>query len=277
VTTKTQVLLKVLLVFALPLLLSGCFLRSMFGNVIIVSDIGEEVNEIITTIFSGSTAAVCLEPGNFGFFECTYIIDGEEVTSSFYLISELGLAGVLIDPLVLQVPQNVESVTATFDDGSGAGQRPLIQQYTTSFQVTPALSVTAEAEQKFIILELPPTVTDNLVPGDPTAGPVFTYTLQFSQFQPIADPIQPVEVKALLTGKVTINEHNYFVPILPCATSFADIPALQIPQSTTPLSLQTAVGDLIRQGSNITCDHVGYFFDNVPPPPLKTYLPLVTR
>jgi hypothetical protein len=264
---------KALLALCLPVFLSGCFLRSMFGNVIIVPDIATGVNEIITTVFSDSTAAVCQEPGNFNYFECTYIVDGEVIMTTFYLLSEFGFTGVLIDPVILQVPQNVTNVVAMFDDESGAGPRPLIQRQTDAFLVTPSQRVTPETGQKFIILELPDSITAGLTPGDPASGPVFTYTLQFSQMQPIADPVAPVEVKALLTGKAVVDGLTYYVPLLPCTANFANIPALEIPQSDTPLNLQTAVGDLIRQGDNVACDHQGYYY----PPLYKTYLPTVSQ
>lgn len=46
-----------LLVLLLAALLTGCWLRLAFGNVIFVEDIAQEVNEIITTAFSDSSPA----------------------------------------------------------------------------------------------------------------------------------------------------------------------------------------------------------------------------
>lgn len=137
-----SVVMRITLLGLAASLLSGCALRSLFGNVIIVSDIGEEVNEIITTVFSDSTAAVCLNT-DYGFYECTYIVDGDIITSTLYLLSEFGITGVLIDPLILQVPANVTGITATYDSGNGS---QLLSVHTTdSFLVTPQITVTAEA------------------------------------------------------------------------------------------------------------------------------------
>jgi hypothetical protein len=268
---KLRLVLRFVMVLALPLVLSACVLRSLFGNVIIVEDIGEEVNEIITTVFSDSTAAVCLDT-DYSFYECTYIVDGEILTSTLYLLGEYGITGVLIDPVIVQAPTDATAVTATFDRGEGP--EPLQMRIRESFYITPGLQVMAEPGTEFYILELPTSVTGAMTDTTLISA---TYTLVFTQTQPIADPIDPVELKVMLTGKATINEHDYYVPILPCVNNFAAIPALEIPQSTTPVNLQTAVGDLIRQGGNITCDHVAYYFENVPPPPLKTYLPLIQR
>ncbi len=75
--THVRAVLMMVLAAGLGLLLTGCYLRSLFGNVIIVEDFGDEVNEIIATLFSHSTAAVCLTTPPVT--DCTYIIDGEIV------------------------------------------------------------------------------------------------------------------------------------------------------------------------------------------------------
>ena len=157
--------LSILLICALSTLLTACALRSLFGNVIIVGNIKEEVNEIITTVFSDSTAAVCLDT-DYGFYECTYIIDGEIITSTLYLVSEFGITGVLIDPVILQIPADATGVAGTYD--VGGGPLPLNITHTDMFNVTPSISVTAETGKRFTILEVPTSVTDNLPSGDPT-------------------------------------------------------------------------------------------------------------
>jgi hypothetical protein len=112
----------------------------------------------------------------------------------------------------------------------------------------------------------------------PTNGPEFDFALSFEQRKPIGQPVQPVNVKAMLTGKVVVNGHVYYAPIFPCATSFADIPSLSIPIATTPVNLQVALGDVIRQGQVEPCDHQAYDFSNAPPPPDEfVYLPIVRR
>jgi hypothetical protein len=133
-------ILRILLVFVLSILLSACALRAMFGNVIIVKDIEEEVNEIITTVFSDSTAAVCLGT-DIGFYECTYILNGQILTSTLYLLGEFGITGVLIDPVILQVPEDVTQIAAAYDDGGGS--QPLVQTITTNFYVSPTMTITS--------------------------------------------------------------------------------------------------------------------------------------
>ncbi len=268
---------RILLVFVLGLLLPGCALRSLFGNVIIVEDIEEEVNEIIATVFSDSTAAICLEPGAFGYYECTYILDGDIITSTLYLLSEFGITGVLIDPVILQIPADVEAVTATYDDGAGGGAQPLVQTLTTSFYVTPTEIISAEAGQTFLILELPPSVIATLPGGDPNFAPEFTYSLGFTRTQDISLPIDPVTVKIMLAGKAVINGYPYYIPLVPCVSDFALIPTLEIPQSLTPVDLEPDIGALIALGGDVVCDHKAYYYPFDPILPLLIYLPVIVR
>jgi hypothetical protein len=254
---------------------SACSLRALFGNVIIVEDIGEGVNEIITTVFSDSTAAVCLGT-DFGFYECTYIVDGEIITSTLYLLSEFGITGVLIDPLIVQIPDDVVGFSGTYDDGTGP--QPLVVWGTNSFQVEPGVWVYPEAGQGLLVLDLPAEETAGLPGGDPELGPEFDFTLTFTHTSPIGAPVDPVVVKAMFTGHVEYNGHDYFVPILPCVRDFADIPGFEIPVSDAPVDLVVSVGDLIRNGQVSPCDHESYDFDNVPPPfDQFIFLPLVVH
>jgi hypothetical protein len=256
------------------LLLTGRFLRSMFGNTIIVEDIAEEVDEIITTVFSDSTAAVCVHT-NFGFYDCTYILDGEVITSTFYLVSEFGLTGVLLDPLIVQVPSDVISVTATYDAGSGP--QPAVTQARQSFEMLPHQPITAEAGTQFLIFEFPASVVSTITATDPISGPHFDFALNFTQIHPISQPVEPVSVKAMFTGKVVARGHVYYAPLLPCVTSFTDIPSVTIPITTTPVNLQTAIGDVLRLGQATPCDHTYYDYSSAPPPDHFVYLPLVLK
>jgi hypothetical protein len=257
------------------ILLTGCFLRGMFGNTIIVEDIENEVNEIITTVFSDSTAAVCLGT-DFGFYECTYIVDGDIITSTLYLLSEFGLTGVLIDPVILQVPDNAISITATFTPSGGSAQ-PAVTSVRHTFEMLPHQPITAEAGTQFLIMEFPNSVVSTITATNPISGPHFDFALSFAQRQPISLTVEPVSVKAMLTAKVVSRGHTYYAPLFPCVTSFTAIPSVTIPITTTPVNLQTAIGDVIRLGQALPCDHTAYDYSNTPPPDHFVYLPLVLK
>ena len=272
---KVRSFVTAILLSLTALLLTGCFLRGLFGNTIIVEDIENEVNEIITTVFSDSTAAVCLDT-DYGFYECTYIVDGDIITSTLYLLSEYGLTGVLLDPIVLQVPDNVISITATFTPTGGSPQ-PAITQVRHTFEMEPFKPITAEVGTKFLIFEFPPSVASTITATNPISGPHFDFALTFAQRQPVSQTIEPVSVKAMLTAKVVSRGHVYYAPLFPCVTSFASIPAMTIPVTTALINLQPTLGDVIRLGNVLPCDHQSYDYSNTPPPPVRVYLPLVRK
>lgn len=261
--------LQIGLSIALGLLLTGCWMRSMFGHVEIVEDLSEEINLIIDNVFGNGTLAVCGQHGTF--YDCTYIVDGEILTSTVQLVSELGLAGVLIDPLIAQVPETVHTITATYDLGSGP--QPLIVTNVSRFKITHALSVTAEPGHRFVILEMPPSVEALVPTGVPTNGLPISYTLSYAHNLPLGQPVPPQTIKLMLAGRITITGHKYYVPLLPCVTDFALVPSFTLPVASTPQDLQPALNALTPQ----PCTGQFYFFNIEPPLNNKLYLPTLIR
>ena len=118
-------------------------------------------------------------------------------------------------------------------------------------------------------------MTNNLTVKDPESAPAFDYTLSFTRLQPIQDPIDPVRVKVMLTGKVLVNYHVYHVPILPCVTDFAGVPEIEIPISNSQVDLLPTMASLLQAGV-IPCDHQGYYYNNLPISNL-IFLPLLNN
>ncbi|CAG0927908.1 hypothetical protein TFLX_00689 [Thermoflexales bacterium] len=257
------------------LLLTGCFLHGLFGNTIIVDNLGDEITEIVNAIIGNSTVAVCRSP-DAPRYDCTYIVDGEEISSTVYLVSEFGLAGVLIDPVILQVPANVISVTATFTPAGGSGQ-PAITSMRQTFEMQPYKPITAEVGTQFLIMDFPDSVASTITATNPISGLHFDFALSFAQRQPISQTVEPVSVKAMLTAKVVSRGHTYYAPLFPCVTSFADIPSLTLPLTETLVNLQTSIGDVIRQGGVLPCNNKVYNYVNTPPPDRLIFLPLILR
>jgi hypothetical protein len=211
----------------LALLLSGCFMQLMLGRVF-VRTIGEEVEGIIAATFSNTTTAVCTEEefeNENGQIvtdvECTYVIASEEFpfipeqTSTAELISEFGILGVIIDPLILQVPADATNFVGTF--GNGSGPELIVITAVTSFKADVTTEVLPESGQKFVILEFPS------VPAD---GTNFNFSLEF-ELPSLAD----VDVKPMFAGKVEMNGDTFYPPMLPCTNDFSSIPAVTIPVS----------------------------------------------
>jgi len=258
--------------------LAGCWLRTIIGNVVVEPDLGAQINDVVTAAFSGTTASFCSSassPPDMTYNTCDYVVDGVPLSSTTTLIAEQGLFGVLLDPLILEVPSNVISATGSYDIGSGP--QPLIINHADSFPVTPGQRITAETGTTFLFLDVPGSALSGLPSGDPTAGPVYSYTLSFHQTLPISQSVPAVQVKAMLAGTITVLWQTYYIPLLPCASTFAAIPAVTIPRAATPQNLETTVGDLIRNHSVAGCQFATYDFSTAAPPAGLAFLPLIQR
>ncbi len=249
-------------------ILSGCFIRTMIGGVgTLPSD------RLIVTFGTDSNFAFCvrqeLEDSSGTVFDCQYWFidrsDSEEglvieVVSTFELISEFGLFGVLIDPLILQVPENVSNYSGNLRRSAGDNPVPLVITQTDSFNVDSTTTVDAETGNTFLIVEIP----DELIPelgleeGDARIGPAFFLELEFE-----LEGTPPVEVKPMASVRVDIGDDRYYVPTVPCVTDFANVPTIQIPEGTNvdlgPQMLD-AFFEALR-ADNLVCDGNQYSFD----------------
>jgi len=212
------------------LLTSGCFLRLLLGAEVVES-ISAEVDRVISSVFAQTDTAVCRESPFGGGVECTYVI-GTETTSTARLVSELGLVGVFIDPLVLELPATVKNITGTFDDGGGHHGNLVIYPKLSFVPIDDTRTLTPEPGKQLVVVDLPV--------GVPVDGVTYNYRLDFDQVVP-AGP-GPTPIKALLTGKLTVNGKTFYPPMLPCVDSFATVPAVTLPRSATALPLTLPQG-----------------------------------
>lgn len=228
-----------------PVLLAGCFLRSLLGHTF-TEGLGESIDAEITAIRAGSTTGVCLQ----GFFaiqttiDCTYFIGGEPVTSSGRLISEFGLFGVVVDPVILQVPANARGFAATF---SGAASGTLaITELVGGFDADDRTHVDPEPGHKFVVLDFPEGVS----PGaqDYSFELIFSRTATPSTPPPLAVKATQLQVKAMFAGRVVARGKTFYPPLLPCVTSFTAIPAMTIPVAGAPQPISVPATGL--QGCN---------------------------
>ena len=184
---------------------------------------------------------------------CEYIITDDDGTlennSTLEVIGDFGILGAIIDPLVLQVPDDAVNVVATFNN-SGVDQ-PLLVTETTSFDVTPSISVQSEAGSKFLILELPAEVAATLT-VDPTD---FNFSLDFD----VADP-NSLSVKPMLTARVDQNNAPYYLPLLPCVTDFAEVAPMQVPVGFAFEDIRVQTLAIVNSGDAPVCDGVVYDF-----------------
>jgi hypothetical protein len=255
--------------------LSGCFLQQVVGNAQVHSGVTPELRDLIahsSAIVNAGLCSVVSKPG-FKHVECSYFVDGEPISSTVELFTVFGLYGVIIDPLILQVPSDVISVTATYDTGSGP--QPLAVGQAGSFPVKPGVRITAEVGMTFLLLELPGDVAAGL-PADPHQGTDLSFSLSYHRLIP-PGPIPPTTIKSMVAATVVVQHQKYYIPLLPCVTDFTAVPAVTIPVSDTPQNLEMDLGNFIRSQAAEPCDHVMHDFSAAQPPAGLVFVPLVMR
>ena len=265
--TKTRILCRGLIALTLMFSLSGCLLKSLLGLV----EVDEDGTNIRLALLGVSTARCQEDPlTEFQFILCTYFIETEdgsvEVPSTAELLSDFGVLGLVIDPVIVQVPLNSEVLTATVDDGSGA--QPLRVMQTPTFNVTPTEQATAEAGMTFLIVELPEAI-EAILPEVPTAaGPLLDFEFDFRM------PVQPVnnvvEVKAMYAGRVEQGGETYYFPMFPCTADFSQIEPIRFPAPSS--SLAGFIFNLLfryMDNEDQACDGMRYDFTQVATGPLQ--------
>ena len=272
----------------LSILLAGCFLRATGGFIFT-----DSIEEFVRLSIAGeSSVALCLEvtvsqaPGQTTqTVECQYRIETEDGpnqrTSTSSLISQFGVVGILIDPLILQVPNDATGASGTFTTG-GASPQPLVVTETTSFAADASTTVTAEAGHKFLIIELPADVAATIPPGDATTGPAFNWTLDLQLAS-----LRSIEVKGMMTLRIDEAGQTFYPPMLPCVADFAEVPGITVPVADSQQDLMEqallALGLAIGAGT-ADCNGTVYDFTSatpatptptpVPPTPTPTPTPV---
>ena len=254
-----------ILLCTVTLTTSGCFLRLVLGGVTVES-LSEEIDLVISSVTANASAAVCRESPFTGAIECTYVIQDPEgflatTTSTASLVSEFGLFGVVIDPLILQVPSGlngVSNVTGTVDDPSDANPAvPLVIATATSFFAEPGTEIVAEPGHLFIIVDLPASIGIGLT----TTPKALTFTLQFQLQAPAGQFAGGLPVKGMFTGKVETGGQTFFPPMFPCTTSFAGLPTITLPVGG-PVNLFGRLAGFFAQNT-LGCNNVVYDFSSI--------------
>jgi hypothetical protein len=211
---------RVGLVCGIWVLTSGCFLDALFSRVV-VTRIGEGSHTAVGLQASASVRACSVLTGTNIPLHCSYFIDGEEIGSDASLASAFGFLAFLIDPLVLQVPDAAGNFSGTFGGSSITGSLS-ITEVPGALPADISTAITPEPGTKLVIVDFPN-------PPPPLDNQSFGFTLNFQ----LPGDATPVRLKALFAGRVESNGQTFFVPLLPCETSFASIPTITLPQSST--------------------------------------------
>jgi uncharacterized repeat protein (TIGR01451 family) len=245
----------------LPFVLTGCLLKILFGFAV-TSDIGEFVD---LAIEGETNIALCFEEDVDGstFVRCKYAFaDGELTqTSTVELISEFGILGVFLDPIIVQVPDDAFNYNGEFNDGTGSGPQPLEITEATSFFADASTQVTPESGHKFIIVDFPSSVPPTITATDPLSGHPYSFRLAFSRLS-----FSSTELKAMYAGEVQINGDTFYPPLLPCTTDFSTIPAITIPFPSSSQDLSGQVLTALFSGDVAPCNNQVYDYTGITPP-----------
>jgi hypothetical protein len=201
----------------------GCFLNALL-SLVVVTSISEEIQATFVTIQASASVRLCTDlTGTFGPgtpIECTYFINGQEIGSDFRLASQFGIFGVILDPLILQVPTAASNFSGTFGGMSTTGSLS-ITEVSGSLSADGSTTITPQAGTKLVVVDFPNP--------PPAPNQSYGFTLNFQ----LPGDATPVRLKALFAGRVQSNGKTFFVPLLPCETNFANIPFITLPASAT--------------------------------------------
>ncbi len=197
------------LLLLVALLSTGCFFGPVLEIIIFGGD-GDSVVSVSTT----STWTSCSEEDD-GLYDCAYF---SEDGISLFGISAVGLlfALLLIDPLVLQVPEGAYNFRASYSVDEGDGGALVVTAGLDSIRVDATRTLQAEPGTQLVIVDFPSDA-----PATGSGG----FNLNFR----IPDDLDALDIKALFTGKVTIEGETYYMPLYPCTSDMAALPTISVP------------------------------------------------
>jgi hypothetical protein len=157
----------------------------------------------------------CASSEDPGVYECTYF--SEEDISYFSLSAlELAFSLLIYDPLILQVPAQATGFQASYSVQGGGGGALAVTAGLPSIRVDATRTLRPEPGMQLVIIDFP----DN-APASGSGG----FNLNFR----IPNNLSALDIKAVFTGKVTIEGENYYVPLYPCTSDMAALPTLHVP------------------------------------------------
>ncbi len=253
-------IVRTTIVVALAIGLAGCLLRITGGFAVTT-----ELETFVGLAVDNVSVARCMErtdeEGN-TVNECIYGIDvgddGQLRTSTFRLSRSFGLFGLLVDPVIVQVPDSATFENATVTVGGGTAQDLRITE-TTSFEVTPAVTSDALPGRKFWIVELPLAVESELASAGQLDGLDFTFG-----YRGPPEPDNVLTIQAMFAGRVEIETDTFYVPLYPCTSDWSAVPDVNIPIAGALTGLISELVLLLEDNPDAGCEDVVYDFDAEP-------------
>ncbi len=212
---------------------AGCFLRLVLGYEV-VETLSDEIELVVAAITANATTSVCRRSPFTGLIECSYVVEDPEgflatTTSTAQLVSEFGLLGVIIDPLVLELPAGVAGIAGTFTDGGANSGDLLVYPNLSYVPVDDNRTLTPGPGKQLVVVDFPAGISVD--------GVEYQISLRFRQLVPAGTG--PTPIRALLTGKLRAGPKTYYPPILPCTSNMGSVPLFTLPRAAVfqPLAL----------------------------------------
>jgi hypothetical protein len=197
------------------LLTTGCFFDTQIESFISNSD-----GSLMISMSAGSTRLPCDSDEDPVAFECSFFFtdsEGESELSTFTLSGiELLFFLYFYDPLVLQVPLEASNFQGSYFAQGGSGGSLVITPGLTSIRVDATRTMQAEPGMQLVIVDFP---------SDAPASGEGGFNLNFR----IPDDVAALDIKALFTGRVTLDDETYYVPLFPCTSDIAALPMISVP------------------------------------------------
>lgn len=238
---------------------TGCLLSLMRGYMVL-SDVDADTTKSIVLFEGEAAGATCIVDGDE--VDCLYTMNGD-IASNAALVGTLGLVGVFVDPVILQIPSAYVIGDATFDHGNGP--EPLVvRSGLASVPVAAGVALTPEAGQQLVVIELPDAFAATLPSGDPENGTPFSFAIEMSADHPRGTAPTSLAVKAIMALEVTVGGETFYPPMLPCVTSFADVPAVMLQALGSFQDLLPGIATALAAAPAQGCTGRVYDFDGSP-------------
>lgn len=182
------------------------------------------------------------------------------LASTVHIFGLLGAIGVVVDPLVIEVPAGATLFSGTYDNGAGTSGNLSISLPTSVLPVDLNTNLVAESGTQLVVVDFPGFA--NIPDGQ------YHYTLKFNV--PLG---APNVLKAMYAGRVDVGGRTYYLPLMPCVTDFAGVPGITIPMAATPQPLLPA--SLVSRFQGTGCISKTYIFGPAGPGPGSNNTPVL--
>ena len=216
--SRTRMSLR-LAAFALPIAaafaLSGCIVPSLTYLVV-----PADPQTLSVTLRSTATHQPCEITARSGAHlrhDCDYTLAGRDKLARVFL-QDVGVIEPIVDPVILQVPDEALQFSGIFSHGPLATNGTLkVTEVTDDLWADVTRRIVPEEGHRLVIVEFP-------TPAPPLDGRDYSFGFLFA----LKNAVLPVKLKALFAAKVTYQGRTFYPPLFPCATTFASVPEIEI-------------------------------------------------